>query len=121
MAQIKSKHQIYLQQLSEKYETAIAKNPDQENNLRDSYEIERLKYLGKMQLLSSIEVLFENQAGVLKRYQLNNQDNSGILNFRNNIFAAGIMIPRDPGTWDVYPPWAIKSITIHRQSKYFEP
>lgn len=78
------------------------------------------KALGKAKKLWGIEIIC-SMGLETKRHHLENQTDREVFQFRQHIFTAGLMLPIDPGTWVVIPPWDIKTIFINRQSKFFEP
>lgn len=85
-----------------------------------SEEEAKRRQAGKEKKLFHIEVL-HYLGNETKRHTLSNQYGEEVMNFRKNVFAAGLMIPVDPNRWAVIPPCDIKEITIEKQSKFFEP
>lgn len=81
-----------------------------------------LRDLGKKGRLWSIEVIFLDVGGnEIKTRHIDNQTDADLMKFRDNIFYTGLMIPMDPGHWQIFPPSAIKEIHAHKQGTFFEP
>lgn len=82
--------------------------------------LEEREALGKAGKLWGIEVICR-MGPETKRHHLDNQTDDEIMRFRERIFAAGLMLPVDPGRWVIIPPWDITQIYLNRQSKFFKP
>jgi hypothetical protein len=82
-------------------------------------DLRKRKELGEQGRLYCIDVLFLD-GNETRRYALSNQSGAEVLQFREKVFSAGLMVPIDPGKWEVIPPWNIKEITIQKQNKLFD-
>lgn len=76
--------------------------------------------LGAQGRLRCIEVAYFDRDNQTQTYRYINRTGAEVMEFRERVFAAGLMIPIDPGRWRVIPPGDIRSIEIHKQSKIFE-
>jgi hypothetical protein len=76
--------------------------------------------LGVQGRLRCIEVVYYDRDGQTQIFRLINRTGAEVMEFRERVFAAGLMIPIDPGRWRVIPPVDIRSIEIHKQSKIFD-
>ena len=81
--------------------------------------LEERQQLGKAKKLWRIEVICLLGTAT-HRHALDNQTSDEVFQFRKNIFAAGIMLPVDPGRWAIVAPWNITEVTVWRQEDFFK-
>ncbi len=87
---------------------------------KQAAELKQRKQLGEQGRLRSIEVRYIDRDGVKFRFLYTNRTGAEVMEFRERVFAAGLMIPIDPGRWIIIPPCDIISIEIQKQSKFFD-
>lgn len=95
-------------------------NEQREARLND--EMAHRKKTGRNGKLWSIAVLY-NYGVETKRHQVKNLYSRELMEFRETVIRAGLMLPVGDGKneWIVVLPWHIISIDVTRQSKFFEP
>lgn len=75
--------------------------------------------LGKAGKLWRIEVLY-TQGPVTGRHCVDNRYWHEVIEYRERLFKAGLMVPRDPGHWIVVSPYDIDEVHLWKQDKYFK-
>lgn len=87
-----------------------------------SEDLEKRKQAGKEKKLWGIEVMYRHyeSPGSVRRHTMKNYFGEELMNFRNTVFTAGIMMPVDPGHWVIIMPADILQIDVYRQNSFFE-
>lgn len=95
-------------------------NEQRESRLNE--ELYLRKKAGKEGKLWSIELLY-NYDMETKRHMIANLYSAELMKFRETVITAGVMIPlrEDKGEYIVVLPWHVITITVTRQSSFFEP
>jgi hypothetical protein len=81
-------------------------------------ELQQRIDLGKAGKLWRIEVLFKEGVET-RRYELRDRTGREVMDFREKVFKAGLMIPVSPGMWRIVSPFDLLEITVYRQQKYY--
>lgn len=94
---------------------------NEQREARLSEELYQLKKLGAAGKLWSIEVVY-NYDQETKRYLIKNQTSANLMKFREAVVAAGVMVPTriEKGEYILVLPWQIITITVNKQSVFFE-
>lgn len=81
-------------------------------------ELQQRRADGKAGKLWRIEVLY-HQGPATGRHCVDNRYWAEVLDYRERLYKAGLMVPRDPGHWIVVSPFDIDEVHLYKQSKYF--
>lgn len=94
----------------------------QANEARKNEELYQRKKAGAKGQLWSVALVY-NYDMETKRHMLKNLFTNELMKFRETVITAGAMIPtrEEKGEYIVILPWHIISITVTRQSRFFDP
>lgn len=97
-----------------------AERKRKEYEVQQAKALQQRKDLGAQGRLRCITVAYFDRDGQGQTERYTNYTGAEVLEFRERVFSAGLMIPIDPGRWRVVPPADIRSIEIYKQNKFFD-
>lgn len=83
-------------------------------------EVEQRKALGRQKKLWCITVYYETKDNAAGAHRIDNRMHSEMIQIREHLFSAGLMLPLSPGQWIVVPPWRMTMVTVDRQNTFFD-
>jgi len=77
--------------------------------------------LGKAGKLSTVEIRYYHvDTNQVCLHRLHNFTSQNIMDMRNAIFTAGLMLSIDPGHQVIIPPSDIRTVDVYRQKSYIQ-